>query len=92
MALNIKDPETEKAVRTLAKRRGLTLTQAVRHAVRSELDKDELSEAEKARRVAEARARMQALYKKYNIKPAKRSMTKEEMDDFLGFDENGLWS
>ncbi len=92
MALNIKDPETEKAVRTLAKRRGLTLTQAVRHAVRSELDKDELSEAEKARRVAEARARMQALYKKYSIKPAERSMTKEEMDDFLGFDENGLWS
>lgn len=92
MALNIKDPETEKAVRTLAKRRGLTLTQAVRHAVRSELDKDDLSEAEKARRVAEARARMQALYKKYNIKPAERSMTKEEMDDFLGYDENGLWS
>lgn len=92
MALNIKDPETEKAVRTLAKRRGLTLTQAVRHAVRSELDKDELSEAERARRVAEARARMQALYKKYNIKPAERSMTKEEMDDFLGYDENGLWS
>lgn len=92
MALNIKDPETEKAVRTLAKRRGLTLTQAVRHAVRSEIDKDELSEAEKARRVAEARARMQALYKKYNIKPAERSMTKEEMDDFLGYDENGLWS
>ncbi len=92
MALNIKDPETEKAVRTLAKRRGLTLTQAVRHAVRSELDKDDLSEAEKARRVAEARARMQALYKKYNIKPAERSMTKEEMDDFVGYDENGLWS
>lgn len=92
MALNIKNPKTEKAVRTLAKRRGLTLTQAVRHAVRSELDKDDLSEAEKARRVAEARARMQALYKKYNIKPAERSMTKEEMDDILGYDENGLWS
>ncbi len=92
MALNIKDPETEKAVRTLAKRRGLTLTQAVRHAVRSELDKDELSEAEKERRVAAAMARMEALYRKYDIKPAERSMTREEIDDVLGYDENGMWS
>lgn len=91
MALNIKDPETEKAVRTLAKRRGLSLTQAVRHAVTSELDKDELSEAEKARRVAEAQARMEEFYRKYDIKPAERSMTKQEMDDIIGYDENGMW-
>ena len=92
MALNIKDRETEEAVRLLARRRGLSLTEAVRHAVRSELDKDELSEEEKARRVAAAQERMQALYKKYNIKPAERPMTREEIDDFLGYDENGLWS
>jgi antitoxin VapB len=91
MALNIKDPETEKAVRTLAKRRGLTLTQAVRHAVRSELDRDELSEAEKERRVAAAMARMEALDRKYGIKPAERSMTKEDMDNIVGYDENGMW-
>ncbi|MBX9910028.1 MAG: type II toxin-antitoxin system VapB family antitoxin [Beijerinckiaceae bacterium] len=91
MALNIKDPETEKAVRTLAKRRGLTLTQAVRHAVRSELDKDELSEAEKERRIAEGRARLKEFYEKWDIKPAERSMTKEEMDDIIGYDENGMW-
>ena len=92
MALNIKDPETEKAVRTLAKRRGLSLTEAVRQAVSSELGKDELSEDEKARRVAAATARMEALYKKYDIKPAARSMTRDEIDDVLGYDENGLWS
>ncbi|PZU84589.1 MAG: hypothetical protein DI527_22585 [Chelatococcus sp.] len=92
MALNIKDRETEEAVRLLARRRGLSLTEAVRQAVRSELGRDELSEEEKARRVAEGRARMQALYQKYNIKPAERSMTREEMDDILGYDENGLWS
>ncbi|QEL25931.1 ribbon-helix-helix protein, CopG family [Bosea sp. F3-2] len=91
MALNIKDRETEEAVRLLARRRGLSLTEAVRQAVRSELGKDELSEEEKARRVAEARARMQEFYKKYDIRPAERSMTKQEMDDIIGYDENGMW-
>jgi antitoxin VapB len=91
MALNIKDRETEEAVRLLARRRGLSLTEAVRHAVRSELDKDELSEEEKARRVAAAMARMEALDRKYGIKPANRSMTKQEMDDIVGYDENGMW-
>lgn len=91
MALNIKDPETEKAVRLLARRRGLTLTEAVRQAVRSELGKDELSEEEKARRIAEAHAWMEEFYKKYDIKPAERSMTKEEMDKIVGYDENGMW-
>ena len=92
MALNIKDRETEEAVRLLARRRGLSLTEAVRQAVRSELDKSELSEEEKARRVAAAMARMGALYKKYDIKPTARSMTRDEIDDFLGYDDNGLWS
>lgn len=91
MALNIKDRETEEAVRLLARRRGLSLTEAVRQAVRSELDKDELSAEEKARRVAAGRARMEEFYKKYDIKPAERSMTKEEMDDAIGYDENGFW-
>ena len=91
MALNIKDRATEEAVRLLARRRGLSLTEAVRYAVRSELDKDELSEEEKARRIAAAHQRMAEFYKKYNIKPAERSMTKEEMDDIIGYDEHGMW-
>lgn len=91
MALNIKDPETEKAVRTLARRRGLSLTEAVRHAVRNELDKDELSEEEKARRITDAHRRMAEFYKTHGIKPAERSMTKQEMDDIVGYDENGMW-
>lgn len=51
-------------MRLLARRRGVSLTEAVRQAVRSELGKDELSEEEKARRVAEAPARMRKLDKK----------------------------
>ena len=91
MALNIEDPETEKAVRTLAKRRGLSLTEAVRQAVTTELDKDELSEEEKARRIAESKRWLAEFYEKYGIKPAERSMTKQEMDDIIGYDENGMW-
>jgi antitoxin VapB len=91
MALNIKDPETEKAVRTLARRRGLTLTQAVRQAVRSELDKDGMSEEQKARKIAEGRAKLEALYRKYDITPTDHVMTKQEMDDIIGYDENGMW-
>ncbi|MFC5418876.1 type II toxin-antitoxin system VapB family antitoxin [Bosea eneae] len=91
MALNIKDPETEKAVRQLARRRGLSLTEAVRMAVRNELDKDELSEDEKARRIAAARRKLAALHKKYDIVPTNHVMTKQEMDDAIGYDENGFW-
>jgi antitoxin VapB len=91
MALNIKDPETEKAVRTLAKGRGLTLTQAVCQAVSSELNKDELSDEEKARRIAESRRWLAEFYERHGIKPAEKPMTKQEMDDIIGYDENGMW-
>lgn len=90
MALNIKDQETEKAVRLLARRRGLTLTEAVRQAVHNELGKEELSEAEKARRIAEADRWYKDFYARYGIEPAKRSMTKDEMDAIVGYDENGM--
>jgi antitoxin VapB len=91
VAINIKDPETEKAVRQLAQRRGLTLTEAVRQAVRNELGKGELSEEEKARRIAEGRTRMEEFYAKHGITASASSMTKEEMDAIIGYDENGMW-
>ena len=43
MGIFIKDPETDKAVRKLAKLRGVSLTEAIRSAVTREL---ELSEAD----------------------------------------------
>ncbi len=91
MALNIKDPETERFVRTLAKRRGVSLTEAVRQAVKSELDSDAVPEDEKKRRIAESKRWLAEFYEKYAIKPAERSMTKEEMDEIIGYDENGMW-
>lgn len=91
MALNIKDRETEEAVRMLARRRGLSLTEAVRQAVSSELRKDELSPEEKERRIAESRRWLAEFYQRHGIKPADKPMTKQEMDDIIGYDENGMW-
>ena len=90
MALNIKDPETEKAVRTLAKRRGVSLTEAVRQAVKKDLKTDEMSEEEKARRIANAQQWLRGFYKTYAVKRPAHSMTKQEMDDIIGYDDSGL--
>jgi antitoxin VapB len=40
MGIFIKDPETDKAVRKLAKQRGVTLTEAIRTAVLKDLAED----------------------------------------------------
>jgi len=44
-----------------------------------------------ARRVKEAQAWLQDFYRKHDIKPAERSMSKQEMDDIIGYGENGMW-
>jgi antitoxin VapB len=41
MAFHVRDPETDAAVRKLAKMRGIGITEAVREAVEEALDKDE---------------------------------------------------
>lgn len=52
MALSIRNPETERAVRTLAELTGLGLTEAVDMAVRTALASRDTSEAATARRRA----------------------------------------
>ncbi|SIQ30139.1 hypothetical protein SAMN05880592_102330 [Bosea sp. TND4EK4] len=34
---------------------------------------------------------MDALDRKYGVEPPERSMTKDEMDAIIGYDENGMW-
>lgn len=41
MALHIRDAETDRLVRLLAERKGVPLTEAVKVAVRNELERDE---------------------------------------------------
>lgn len=90
MALNIKDAETELLVRALSRRRGISLTEAVRQAVKRELDSDALPESEKAKRIAEGRRWLEEFYRERGIERPVRPITKQEMDDIIGYDDNGL--
>lgn len=47
MGIFIRDPATDKAVRKLAKRRGITLTEAIRNAVLKDLAEDSAADEDK---------------------------------------------
>ncbi len=53
MAFHIKDPATDAAVRELARRRGISLTAAVREAVEKELARDRRPLKERIAELAE---------------------------------------
>jgi antitoxin VapB len=48
MTFYVKDPATDKAVRKLAKLKGITLTEAIRSAVEAELEREKSEVNEKA--------------------------------------------
>lgn len=48
MTFYVKDPETDRAVRKLAKLKGTTLTEAIRSAVQAELEREKSEVNEKA--------------------------------------------
>lgn len=81
MALNIKSPDTERLVRDLASRTGLSITQAIHQAAE-----------EKLRRIDEDReARRQALYhiaERARLRPRLDGRTAEEI---LGYDDKGTF-
>ena len=82
MGLSIKNEETERLVRELARRKGVGVTTAIRLAVSNELEKTppKKSREEILKAVAEIQARVAALGPMPSMK---------EMDDWL-YDENGL--
>jgi antitoxin VapB len=84
MALSIKDEETDRLVRKLAKLRQLSYTQTIRLAVANELERSEVrrpaEKAEMLKAIAEIQARVAALPDR---------MTAEEVDAWM-YDENGL--
>ncbi len=81
MALNIKDPETDRLARELAKATGETVTDAVRNAVKERLKrmprKGKRSLAEDLMEIG----RHCAAAPEYDPRSA---------DEILGYDENGL--
>ncbi len=83
MGLSIKNEETERLVRELAKRRGLGVTTAIRLAVSNELSKDSPLKKD-PKKILAAIKEIQGRVAKLGPIPSMK-----EMDDWL-YDENGL--
>jgi antitoxin VapB len=81
MALNIKSPRTEQLVRELAKRTGLSITEAVHQAAAEKL---QAIEADKVARKAALRAFIERARTIPNLGP-------RTDDEILGYNERGTF-
>ncbi len=92
MALNIKDRETEDVVRRLAKRRGLSITEAVRQAAAAELQRLDADHAQRVAKLTPEQLaklrRIEAICKEAAALPVFDNRTPDEI---IGYDENGIW-
>ncbi|WP_298044915.1 type II toxin-antitoxin system VapB family antitoxin [uncultured Microbacterium sp.] len=82
MALNIKDPETDRIARELSAATGESITVAVRIAMEERLRRVRASGAEAA-----MRAEIDAIIARGR---ARAIVDEREPDDILGYDANGL--
>jgi antitoxin VapB len=86
MALNIKNPETEKLARELARRRGLGITEAVTEALRREIER------ERKRRRPEDKEKfhrdIDAIVQEVKKFPVLDDRTPDEI---IGYNEQGLF-
>ena len=83
MALSLKDQETDRLARQVARLTGETLTEAVRGAVRRCLRDEQLKRGE--RRWGDAA--IDAIIERFNALPVLDDRTDDEI---LGYDEHGL--
>jgi len=81
MALNIKDPETDRLVRHLANLTGEKITDAVKTAVRERLDR------ERRQRGKASIEELLAIARRISSQPVVDPRTPEEI---IGYDEHGL--
>jgi antitoxin VapB len=84
VALNIKDPETDRLVRELAALTGQPITEAVREAVEDKL------KATRARRAASATGRRQFLDEIAARGRALPDLDSRTPEEIIGYDEDGL--
>ena len=85
MALSLKDPETDRLAREVAKLTGESLTEAVRNALADRLARERLRRGKPAQRLA---AVLDALALECAALP---DLDTRNADEILGYDENGLW-
>jgi antitoxin VapB len=85
MALSLKDPETDRLAREVARLTGESLTEAVRKALAERLQRERLRRGRPHRRLADELNEI-ALHcaglQELDSRPA---------DQIVGYDENGLW-
>jgi antitoxin VapB len=82
MALNIKDPATEKTVRELAELTGETVTAAVRHAAEERL--------QRVRRRRSGRSLVEEIMEIGRRCAALPELDSRTAEEILGYDEDGL--
>jgi antitoxin VapB len=86
MALNIKNPETEKLARELARRRKQGITEAVTDALRKEVERER---RKPARGDTEERLRrIDAIVKRFNRRPAQ---DRRAPDEIIGYNDRGVF-
>jgi antitoxin VapB len=87
MALNIKNPETEKLVRELARRRGQGITEALTEVVRREVERERRKPAKRQSYEAFSR-RIDAIVERVQRLPV---LDDRPADEIIGYNERGLF-
>jgi antitoxin VapB len=85
MALSLKDPETDRLAREVARLTGESLTEAVRKSLAERLERERLRRGRPARGLAEELNEI-ALHC-----AALPDLDTRTPDEIIGYDENGLW-
>ena len=85
MALSLKDPETDRLAREVARLTGETLTQAVRKALAERLERERLRRGMPKKGLAE---QLNELALECASLPVYDTRSPDEI---IGYDENGMW-
>jgi len=87
MGMNIKDPAVHAMARELAERRSTSVTDAVRQALRAELER--CPNPERAEAIEARKAAIRAICSRTSARPEWQGRTSKELQDAL-YDEDGL--
>jgi antitoxin VapB len=85
MALSLKDPETDRLAREVARMTGESLTEAVRKALSERLERERLRREQRARELVEE---LNEIARHCAALP---DLDSRSPDEIIGYDENGLW-
>jgi antitoxin VapB len=84
VALNIKNAETERLARELARRRGTGITEAVTHALRKEVERERKSPRREDKQAL--MRRIDQIIERFNRRPL---LDDRSDDEILGYNEQG---